>query len=302
MQYKSGLICHIQYVVFENSLNLLFIFFIFRLYKIKIKANQKLKVNNNLINQQKVEIELQHNDILNKNAELNLLNHTKDKFFSIIAHDLRSPFNSILGLSRLLQTGCNDCSFKDNREMIDLLHISATNAFKFLENLLLWSRSQMGKITFDPQNHLLKPLVSDVFNLLGETAKNKEIKLQHSVDDKVTMFFDYQMIHTVLRNIISNAIKFTDLNGTITIVNKAYDNFVEISVIDTGVGIKQDRINDLFRIDAQVSTIGTANEKGTGLGLLLCKEFIETNGGNIWVKSEIGKGSQFIFTIPVDLN
>jgi len=265
----------------------------------RTKANLHLAESYKKIKKQKEEIELQRDDILNKNMELDILNYTKDRFFSIIAHDLRSPFNAILGFSDLLQTKCYNCRFPENTNMINILHKSATNTFALLENLLLWSQSQMGGIEFNPQNHPLKPVVIDIFSLLEESAKNKEIKLQHSIDDKDTGFFDYQMIHTVLRNLVSNAIKFTGLNGVITVNIRLLDKFVEVSVIDNGVGIEQEKINNLFRIDTQVSTKGTANEKGTGLGLIICKEFVKTNGGNIWVKSEPGKGSQFIFTIPI---
>ncbi len=227
-------------------------------------------------------------------------NQTKDKFFSIIGHDLKSPFNAILGFSEILLKKHKDYDNEKREKLIKSVNDSANSAFKLLENLLTWSRSQSGVIKYSPEKLNLKILLFEtLFDLQGQADK-KNINVLDDISENELVFADKNMLATVLRNLISNAIKFTNNGGNIIISSKKQtdSNFVEISVEDTGVGIPKDTIDRLFRIDKNTSTQGTENEAGTGLGLILCKEFVEKHGGKIWAESEIGKGSEFIFSIP----
>jgi PAS domain S-box-containing protein len=236
--------------------------------------------------------------IHDKNIELVELNATKDKFFSIIAHDLKSPFSSILGFSELLNTNIDKYSHENIKLFANSINNSANLTYKLLENLLEWSQLQRGKITPNLQSHNLKNIVDDVIQLNSEMAVKKNIKLENKIIFNVSIQCDFDITKTILRNLISNAIKFTNSEGHVEIKQINKGAFIEIWVSDTGVGIMPDKIPYLFTIDQDVSTSGTANEKGTGLGLLLCKELVEKQGGEIWVESIVGSGSNFYFTIP----
>jgi len=233
-------------------------------------------------------------------AKLQESNKTKDKFFSIIAHDLKSPFNALLGYSNILLRKHKEYDEEKREKMIKSINNSANNTFKLLENLLTWSRSQSDRIEYLPEKLDLKILLFEVMFNLQEQANKKNIQVLDTISENELVFVDKNMMATVFRNLISNAIKFTSKNGTIVITSEKQlnSNFLEISVTDTGVGIPKDKIDLLFRIEENTSTEGTENETGTGLGLILCKEFVEKHGGNIWVESEEGKGSTFLFTIP----
>ncbi len=239
--------------------------------------------------------------LIESEKKLKELNATKDKFFSIIAHDLKNPFNALIGFSNLLLNDYNDFDDQTREKFIKEINSSSVNTFKLLENLLTWSRSQMGGIEYSPEKLHLNTLISDAISSNIAMANKKEILLLRNVTDNEMIFGDVNMIDTVLRNIISNAIKFTPKSGKVIIsTEKQKDSsFIDISILDTGVGIPKDKINDLFRIDKNVSTVGTEKETGTGLGLILCKEFVKKNGGKINVKSEEGKGSEFIISLPV---
>jgi|GEM_PF-899223 len=232
-------------------------------------------------------------------AKLRVSNKTKDKFFSIIAHDLKSPFNAILGFSDILVENHKKYDDEKRNMMIKAVNNSANDAFKLLDNLLTWSRSESGRIPFIPEKLHLKILLLETISNLQASADQKQIQLFETISEGEIVFADKNMITTVLRNLISNAIKFTNKGGSITISSKTHSNsdFLEISVEDSGVGIPNEKIDDIFRIDKNTSTKGTENEKGTGLGLILCKEFVEKHGGKIWVESKIDKGSTFYFTI-----
>ncbi len=239
-------------------------------------------------------------DLKDSEAKLRESNQTKDKFFSIISHDLKNPFNTILGFSNILLENHKEYNTEKRDKLIKSVNNSAKNAFKLLENLLTWSRSQSGAIKYSPEELHLKILLFEImFDLYGQ-AEAKGITILDDVSENELIFADKNMIATVLRNLISNAIKFSNNGGSIIISSKKQENsnFIEISVADTGVGIQKIRIDDLFRIDKNTSTQGTENEKGTGLGLILCKEFIEKHGGKIRAESKIEKGSKFIFSIP----
>jgi PAS domain S-box-containing protein len=233
-------------------------------------------------------------------SELSLrdANATKDKFFSIIAHDLKNPFNAIMGFSNLLYEDFDDFSESDKRKFIKNIWDAAESTYKLLENLLQWSRAQAGKISYQPEVVELSNIANENVAVIKPHAEGKRIKLSSDVSFNTEVFADSNMIHTVIRNLVSNAIKFTPKDGKVTISSTAAGNFERICITDTGVGISKDNIAKLFKIDEQFKTDGTDNEKGTGLGLILCKEFVEKNGGEIWAESEIGKGSRFCFTVP----
>ncbi|MCF8368355.1 MAG: HAMP domain-containing histidine kinase [Bacteroidales bacterium] len=231
-------------------------------------------------------------------AELRMLNATKDKFFSIIAHDLKNPFNSLLGFSDLLKNDYDNFNKEEIKRFIQIMHDSSKQGFNLLENLLQWSRSQTGRIAFIPGEVNVRDVVLGCIDLLGSSAKKKQIKIYYDIPENVILNGDIEMLSAVFRNLISNAIKFTPPNGSIKIKTKVLQKFTEISVIDTGVGIPAEKIHDLFRIDKQVSTSGTDNEKGTGLGLILCKEFIDKHKGKIKVSSEPKNGSEFKVILP----
>jgi PAS domain S-box-containing protein len=231
-------------------------------------------------------------------ARLIELNATKDKFFSIIAHDLKNPFNSILGFSEILN---HEAKYLENSNIgnyASLINTAATHTFKLLENLLTWSRMQSGNVQFAPRSLILSQVIQDEFVIGMPAAIQKNIVLVSNVSRNLIIEADENMLKNILRNLISNAIKFTAKNGRIEVNAQCNDNETEISVTDNGVGIKPGNIEKLFNIEANFSTRGTASEKGTGLGLLLCKEFVEKHGGKIQVESQPGIGSTFKFTIP----
>ncbi|MCX6285686.1 MAG: PAS domain-containing sensor histidine kinase [Bacteroidetes bacterium] len=225
-------------------------------------------------------------------------NATKDKFFSIIAHDLKGPFNSILGLTNLLINDYETFEEKEIEHTLNTIRKSSEKAFELLENLLVWANSQTGQIIFNPQEFNLTNTMDENIALLEVQAARKKIRIVANCPPECIAFGDKQMIQTVLRNLMSNAIKFTHPGGEVGIALILHNNHHEISVKDTGVGIAPKEIQKLFKIESKYSTSGTSNEKGTGLGLILCKEFVEKHGGRIWVDSDVGLGSKFSFTIP----
>ncbi len=221
---------------------------------------------------------------------------TKDKFFSIIAHDLKNPLNALLGISELLYT--NKSNEEVIQELTKMIMESSRNAYELLENLLEWARSQTGNIRFQPTNTNLKSLVSDSIQILINQAYNKQITIENTINEKISIYADSNLMKTIIRNLVSNGIKFTPNNGKITISYYEDDKYSNIIVQDNGIGMSEDSINQLFRIDIKRSTYGTNNEKGTGLGLILCKEFVELHNGTIRVGSELNKGTKFIISIP----
>lgn len=234
-----------------------------------------------------------------KNAELTNLNATKDKFFSIIAHDLKSPFNSIIGFSSLLARQVNERDYEGIKKYATIIQESSQQALDLLVNLLEWSRSQTGKMVFTPEDVDVAFLISQSVGVLIGAAQQKQIAVHKQMPANLVVRADNAMVNTILRNLISNAIKFTNPGGSIVISAERKAEELLISVADNGVGINQVSIDKLFRIEETYSTLGTQKEKGSGLGLLLCKEFVEKHGGRIWVESEVGKGSTFLFTIPL---
>lgn len=260
----------------------------------------RLKKRTNLL------LESKNNQLKDANEKLsssekNLkeLNATKDKFFSIIAHDLKNPFQALLGFSETLYTRNNELTHNEIKEYSKIIYESSQNLFNLLGNLLQWSKSQLGNIKVAPEKVILNEIYDEATSLLTLTADKKNIKLTNKVPENFTVFADKHIVSTVIRNLVSNAIKFTNQGGEITISAELKDNEAIISVSDNGIGIKPENLDKLFKIDYSYSTKGTENEQGTGLGLILCKELIEENNGHIWCESTYGKGSNFYFTLPI---
>lgn len=242
-----------------------------------------------------------------KKAEHNLIssehilreaNAAKDKFFSIIAHDLKNPFNSIQGFSDLLIKHYSSYDTDEVLTFIKMIRDASKQAYNLLENLLHWSRAQTGRIKFDANDTDIYELVEQTILLLEGTAKEKNIHLVNNVNKDTHAFCDPNMISTVIRNLVSNGIKFTRPTGKVTVTAKPKGKLLEVCVSDSGIGIDEMNAKKLFRIDSSFSTSGTANEEGTGLGLILCKEFTEINNGTLAFKSKPGKGTTFIITLP----
>ncbi len=236
--------------------------------------------------------------LLKYSEELQKLNATKDKFFSIIAHDLKSPFNSISGLSEIIKNDAKELEIATIQQYAGIINSTSDNTYRLLENLLEWAQVQQSGVNFRPDTYMLKKLVNEVIELLVQKSNSKMIALINFIPDKLIITGDRNMLMTILRNLISNALKFTLTNGKVEIKAIRKNKEIEISVKDNGIGITSENIGKLFKIGTNYTQRGTENEKGTGLGLLLCKEFVEIHGGRIWVESEIGKGSDFKFTIP----
>jgi PAS domain S-box-containing protein len=269
-----------------------------------------------------------------QNNELKKLNSDKDRFISILAHDLKSPFNSILGFLQLLTANIRKYDIDKIDKQINLVNHTAQNTYQLLEDILMWASAQSGKLPYEPMQINFSDACSDVVESLKLNANNKNISINHFISKKINIFVDVNMFKTILRNLISNAIKFTNSGGIINVsinqfessieltsgnlkmkklehanINSQKNEFTEeskvkhsnfqlISVSDNGIGIEPEKLSRLFDISQNITTKGTKNESGTGLGLLLCKEFVEKHGGKIWAESKLGKGSEFKFTIP----
>ena len=239
-------------------------------------------------------------EIKKTNEELTKLNAEKVKFFSIIAHDLRSPLSGFLGLSEVMVDDSQILSQTELADFSQLLNESAKNLSQLLENLLEWAQMQKGSISYIPKELSLSITVSENIEQINQRAIQKGITIRSEVPENQKVLADERMINTILRNLLSNAVKFTRKDGKITVKSKTISNdMIEISVHDSGVGISDNNVEKLFKIDEKVSMKGTEGEPSTGLGLLLCKEFVEKHGGRIWVESELGKGSTFSFSLPV---
>ncbi|MCK5516647.1 MAG: PAS domain S-box protein [Desulfobulbaceae bacterium] len=226
------------------------------------------------------------------------MNITKDKFFSIIGHDLRNPLTTLMGYSELIVQRFDSLPAEKLKKMLMELNNSSEQLHKLIENLLEWSRVQSGKIPFDPKKIDVYEIAENTLALLRPSLKAKRIKVDSVIAPGTVVFVDFNMLHTVLRNLISNAIKFTEAGGSISLSTCQQDDLIEISVRDDGVGISEEVLSGLFRIEISHSARGTANETGTGLGLILCKEFVELHQGDISVSSELGKGATFSVKLP----
>ncbi len=285
-------------IVLRNSfiafsvLIVMLVIFTFNRYRIKKKANVVLSEKNDIIS-------LQKNQLVNTLDELKEANATKDKFFSIIAHDLKVPFSVILGFVELLQSEYNNFTEDERKKYIKEIFKASENTYNLLENLLTWARSQQRKIVISKEKLNLRKLVNNCIKPYLKNAENKNIRIINNIFEEIYIYVDRYTICTVIGNLTNNAIKFSHSESIITISAKEKEeNIIEICVSDTGVGIKQEVIDKLFRIDESYSTVGTNNETGTGLGLILCKEFVKKNGGTIYMRSRVGKGSDFIVSLP----
>ena len=243
--------------------------------------------------------DLRHlNDALTaRNEELLEIIASRDKFISIIAHDIKNPFTALLGFSEFLFKNIDNVDKEEIEEIARAMFQSSRLIFSFLENLLQWARLRTDRIEFNPVMVDLYAVTEGITELLTDNAQLKDISLNNAIPEGTWVFADEPSISTVLRNLISNAIKFSRKGGKVTVSSQVKDDLVHVQVSDTGVGMRQEDVAKVFRIDKSHTTVGTNNERGTGLGLKLCKEFVERNGGTIWVESTLNKGSNFTFTL-----
>lgn len=233
------------------------------------------------------------------NEELQKANQDKDKFLKILAHDLRNPLFAISGFSDLLIKNFRKYDENTIEKQLGIINTTTKKTCDLLEELLLWTRSQSGKIPFEPRTVQLKKVCDDVLSLLNESAATKQIEIISEIDAGLELHADVDMLRTILRNLISNAIKFTHEKGQITLRAEQQDADMLITVSDNGIGMSQEVVSRLWQIAELYTSPGTKGEKGTGLGLMLCKEFVEKHHGRIWVESEVGKGSDFKIALPV---
>lgn len=282
----------------------------------RVLTHLELKKSRDMIEEQKKQLKLKNMSVLEhfkmveklnqelqeKNAIQQELIQTKDKFFSIISHDLRGPLGNIITFADLILEGFANFGKDQLLKTVQLLKDSTVTSVKLLENLLEWARSQTGALHWNPVKLEICTLLRNLKEEETKTAKLKQIELQLNGCEEYFVFGDEAMLKTIMRNLISNAIKFTPKGGSIMInyIEIVVDSkaYMEVEVKDSGLGMKEEMLSNLFKINTNRSTRGTEGEKGTGLGLILCKEFVEKNKGNIYVKSKIGEGSSFVFSIP----
>ena len=283
---KRRIIAFLTFFILVILLILNIIYAIRKMDKIKQDLDQK---NKNL--------EKANEKLMESERQLNSMIRTKDKFFSIIAHDLINPFQPLLGLSELLVTDIDKLSDEEIKKYASLIKESAMRSYNLLSNLLKWTQSQTGRLSYNPEDIYLSALIDEIISFYKENARIKNIHLLNHVDKDIIVYSDRELLGAIIRNLLSNAIKFTGRNGYVKIEAHKKGHFIEVSVEDNGVGIEKNKLENLFRLESTTSTRGTDNEEGSGLGLILCKEFVEKNGGEIRVKSKKGKGTTFYFTI-----
>jgi len=278
-------------LIIISFLSTISIILILRSFLLKRRTNRLLKDKiNEINNSNKLLIESESN--------LKILNATKDKFFSIIAHDIKNPFNALYGLTDFVSKNFDTYSPQEIKNYFDLIHNSAEELLELLENLLHWSRTQRGKMEFHPILLNLNDIVQKIISLQKISADKKNIKIVSSIEPSLNIIADPDMITAIFAIIISNAVKFSYPSCVVIIMAEKGSQSTVVSIIDSGVGISEQDIEKLFRIDVHYSTSGTSEEQGSGLGLILCHEFVEKHNGKIWVESELNKGSTFKFTIP----
>ena len=258
-------------------------------------AVEKHAYNVNVLNQKLIESE---HTLKEKNEQLTEANNEKDKFFSILAHDLKSPFSGLIGLLKMLYEDSYDFSEDEKSEIIRLLYETSKNVYSLLENLLEWSRLKRGLTDFNPQLLSPKEILISIIQLVNSNVKLKEIEIIDNIPEEITINADSLMINTVLRNLVSNALKFTNKNGKIIVKASKSDDETVVSVNDTGIGMDDEMKDNLFKIAKKITRPGTEGEKSTGLGLILCSELIKKHNGKIWAESEVGKGTTIYFSIP----
>jgi len=262
-------------------------------------TNKLLEDQRDQITEQAEELEAQKEELVSQKDMLQNLNTWKDKFFSIIAHDLKGPFQGILGLADLLTHNYDDFTDKEKKEYFEAINNSSRNFYNLLENLLDWARTQLERISINQSEFDLVELVNKNKMLFEENLSKKNISVIENYGLNTRVFADENMIDTVIRNLLSNAIKFSKSGGIIEIKISDNEKGKIFSIKDSGIGMTKQQQNNLFKIDKSVSRLGTSGEAGTGLGLILCHEFISKNGGKIWIESTPEQGSTFYFTLPV---
>jgi two-component system, sensor histidine kinase and response regulator len=274
---------------------------------VRLSTHLQLRHSKKLLLEKKNELE-QLNEALHKSKEiiradakrLEKLNAEKDKFFSIIAHDLRSPFAGCIGLTEILATSVENMSNEDIAEYAQTLNETASQINKLLENLLEWARMQMGLIGYNPENENFIEMIANTISLYEKAAKDKKIHFHQQLPENLKVYADTNMVNSIMRNLLSNAVKFTHPKGNIKIEAQATGNdMIEIQVSDSGIGIPKDLQSKLFRLDQKVSRPGTSGEESTGLGLLLCRDLVQKSGGTFSLESKEGQGSTFKFTLPL---
>lgn len=279
------------------SLILILLLSLFAIY-INYKNNLLKKESNRLLTEKNLKLEEANKRLQESEQHLKELNATKDKFFSIIGHDLRNPLNALLGFSELISAHSEDYNLEEIQSYNKIINESAKNIHHLVENLLEWSRSQSGNIEFNPEELNLKQLISEIVQIHNIYAGKKDISIRMDAPEEIIAFADRNLLATIIRNLLANAIKFTPAGGKINISTCRESNSVRISVTDNGIGMSQEQVSQLFQLEHSALITGTSPEKGTGLGLILCKEFIDMHHGDILVESEPGKGTSFIFTLP----
>lgn len=300
----------IWFKIFLGLLIVALVYFVFHICFIIVKRKQKelderiglrthelVKINSNLIEEIKMRKEAEER-LMKQIEHLKEMNLAKDKFFSIISHDLKSPFQGLLGFTEMITEDFDEMSDEQRKNMIKEIRNTSLHIYNLLINVLEWSRLQTHRIDFMPEKIFLRDEVEAVKNLLLINISGKNISVHNEVAIDCHVFADPNMLRSVLHNLLSNAVKFTRQDGYVKVRASLAGNFYVVNVIDNGIGISSEDIGKIFSIGIQYSTRGTANEKGTGLGLTLCKEMIERHGGSIWVESTPGAGSSFRFTLP----
>ncbi len=259
--------------------------------------NTQRKKKNTALQKANRDVEIINKKLNETNKLLQQSNSTKDKFFSIISHDLKNPFNTLLGASQILQSDFDEMSTKDNKELIDIILNDSKKLYSLLENLLYWANSQTGELKANRTNILLYQSISEMAILFSSSAKDKNISIELDVSKSLTIVFDQFMFSTVIRNLLSNAIKFTYSGGKILFTATEEKGKIILKVIDEGIGIEKQNLQKLFDESSNYRELGTNNESGTGLGLILCRDFVKENNAEIKVESEIGKGTTFELTL-----
>ncbi len=265
------------------------------------ESNTLLEKRQKKIQEQSEKLRIQSKNLARANKDLNVLNTMKDKFFSIIAHDLKNPFNTMLGFTDLLIHDYDSYTDKKRQELLGHIFKSVTAAYSLLENLLHWSRSQTDRLQIKPRELLVRDILETNYTLIGPMSKSKNQRFSYVCDDHLKVWADRELLNTVLRNLLSNATKFTPEEGEVKIIVRPVEKkHILFEIRDTGMGMEQEEVENIFSIDVEKKRTGTAGEEGTGLGMILCKEFIDKMGGKIWVESSEDKGTSVYFTLPVD--
>jgi two-component system, sensor histidine kinase and response regulator len=259
---------------------------------------EELEISKEQIEEEAANINRVNYQLEESQQKLQELNASKDKLLSIIGHDLRNPFFVISSYSEMLKDDYERLSHDERLNIINTIGETSRFAHRLLENLLNWARTQTGRMEYTPSALQVKKIVTSSIELVRLQAQKKNITIMTDVSVSLMVHADRNMLDTIIRNLVSNSIKFTEPGGFVKISATDFNEYIKITVSDTGIGMADVDLTKLFRIDTKNTEIGNSKEKGTGLGLILCKEFVERHGGSIWVESELGKGSQFMFTVP----